>query len=92
VGYGRRGNTTGAGVRERRANVPVLAVTAHEFEIGQGTCSGDSGGPALDTAGAVVGVVSRGNPDCSSGDAQNVYSRVDVWASLVRQGIQLGGG
>ncbi len=31
-----------------------------EFAIGEGICSGDSGGPALSRTGAVIGVVSRG--------------------------------
>ena len=34
---------------------------AHEFMIGEGICSGDSGGPAfVQTTRAVIGVVSRG--------------------------------
>jgi MYXO-CTERM domain-containing protein len=43
-------------------------------------CSGDSGGPALDTAGNVIGVASRGNADCDSA----LYGAVASWGSLIR--------
>jgi hypothetical protein len=93
VGFGRRSERSGAGVRERRDGVAILAVTPHEFEVGQATCSGDSGGPALASgSGVIVGVVSRGSAACASSTATNVYSRVDAWASLIEQGIRLGGG
>ncbi len=70
VGFG-VSNTGGRG-RKRRADIPILsvgpaytstsgAVGPNEFSIGEGICSGDSGGPAYDmTTGAVVGLVSRG--------------------------------
>jgi len=72
VGWGQSNNSSGYG-RRRRADIPIIAVGPAsgsslggavgpaEFAIGEGICSGDSGGPALDTkTGAVVGVVSRG--------------------------------
>jgi MYXO-CTERM domain-containing protein len=42
-------------------------------------CSGDSGGPALDTEGRVFGVASRSNEDCSAG----LYEAVDSWKALI---------
>ncbi len=42
-------------------------------------CSGDSGGPALDTAGRVIGVASRGDSDCQSA----LYGSVSAWRSLI---------
>lgn len=42
-------------------------------------CSGDSGGPALDSAGRVIGVASRGDLDC----AIAVYGDVSSWAPFI---------
>jgi V8-like Glu-specific endopeptidase len=93
VGYGRTTDRSSAGVREYRTAVPILQVTDHEFLLGQSTCSGDSGGPALDVAhNAVIGVTSRGGPTCTSTRARNYFTRADDWASLIRQGLQLGAG
>jgi hypothetical protein len=93
IGFGKRTDTSNAGLRERRDNVPILAVSSHEFEVGQATCSGDSGGPAISRAsGAIVGVVSRGSTACTASNARNIYSRTDAWASLIEEGIRLGGG
>ncbi|MEI8259482.1 MAG: trypsin-like serine protease, partial [Deltaproteobacteria bacterium] len=87
VGFGRRTNTGSAGIREVRTSVPVIRVLAREFELGQSTCSGDSGGPALEAeTGMVTGVVSRGGPSCTAANARNLYSRVDVWADLIEDG------
>jgi hypothetical protein len=42
-------------------------------------CSGDSGGPALDEAGRVFGVASRGDLDCEVA----VYGDVSSWSSFI---------
>lgn len=54
-------------------------VESTEFRGETGICSGDSGGPALDTDGKVVGVVSRGGPDCST----PVYGTVTAWRDFI---------
>lgn len=71
VGWGVSNNSTKNG-RRRRADIPIAAVgpvststtgaiAPNEFAIGEGICSGDSGGPAYSMeTGAVLGVVSRG--------------------------------
>lgn len=71
VGWGVSNNSTRYG-RRRRADIPITAVgpissassgsvAPNEFAIGEGICSGDSGGPAYSMeTGAVLGVVSRG--------------------------------
>jgi hypothetical protein len=70
VGWGVSNNSTRYG-RRRRENIPITAVgpatssggsvAPNEFAIGEGICSGDSGGPAYSMeTGAVLGVVSRG--------------------------------
>lgn len=90
VGYGEVGDQAGgSGQRRRRDDLGVQCVhqacsvvpgvTEAEW-IGQaGVCSGDSGGPALDAAGRVIGVVSRGGQDCSF----PVYGSVYAWRTWI---------
>jgi hypothetical protein len=59
-------------------------VESTEFRGETGICSGDSGGPALDADGKVVGVVSRGGPDCST----PVYSTVTAWHDFIIETAQ----
>jgi len=93
VGFGRRTDTGMAGIREVRTSVPIVLVSQREFELGEATCSGDSGGPALESeTGMILGVVSRGGPTCAGSHTRNVYSRIDVWASLIQEAYRLGGG
>jgi secreted trypsin-like serine protease len=86
VGFGKSGDDDPAGKKLLREHVPVLAVTAAEFEVGESTCNGDSGGPALDEdTGEILGVVSRGGPTCEGGDVRNIYTRVDAFSWLIDQ-------
>src|SRR5262249_60477090 len=48
VGFGRQGDDDSAGRKLLREHVRVLSVTSAEFTVGEATCSGDSGGPAVD--------------------------------------------
>ncbi|GAC1352749.1 MAG: hypothetical protein NVS3B20_22850 [Polyangiales bacterium] len=108
VGWGVSNNSSGASRRHRK-NIPVVAVGPTtvglvgaigdaEFAIGEGICSGDSGGPAFDDlTGAVVGVVSRGGngaaPDPKMPSApcvdladratRNIYTRTDGFKDLI---------
>jgi len=52
-----------------------------EWESNAEVCPGDSGGPALDDQGRVMGVVSRGPGDCS----QSIYTNVATWGDFVIQ-------
>ena len=88
VGFGKRGDSAAAGKKMTRSNVPVLAASAAEFEVGVLSCSGDSGGPALDSKGRIVGVVSRGGPDCSGTNSRNIYTRVDAFHAIIDQALQ----
>lgn len=64
------------------------AMSANEFQSGDGTCEGDSGSPAFDQKGVgegkwlSFGVLSRGATQgntCST----SVYTRFDAWSSLL---------
>jgi hypothetical protein len=54
-------------------------VKAGEFIADSPVCSGDSGGPALDKAGHVSGVTSRGDEKCTIG----IYSSVSAWRDFI---------
>lgn len=86
VGYGRRGDTAraGVGLRYTRGNVPVLQVGARELASGEGTCSGDSGSPALDArTERIVGVLSRGGERCTGDDSVTIWTRASVARALL---------
>lgn len=89
IGYGATdGRGSGSGQRRRVDNMavqcvgrdcPLFSATPSEW-IGQtGVCQGDSGGPAIDEAGRVVGVASRGGPNCT----HPVYAGVYPWADWI---------
>jgi len=54
-------------------------VKADEFVAESPVCSGDSGGPALDSVGRVCGVTSRGDADCTVA----IYSSVAAWRDFI---------
>jgi MYXO-CTERM domain-containing protein len=58
---------------------PSYAITSTEFLGETGICSGDSGGPALDADGKVVGVVSRGSGTCET----PIYGTVTAWRDFI---------
>jgi hypothetical protein len=86
VGYGLPG-TGRFGARRMRTGLQVecepgrcgVGVRGGEFRGETGVCEGDSGGPAFDADGKVVGVVSRGGEECST----PVYSTVTAWRDLI---------
>jgi len=86
VGYGQDEDNGVAGKKLVREHVRVQDVTAAELLIGEATCHGDSGGPAIDeSTGEIVGVLSRGGPSCEGADVHNIYTRVDAFAWLVEE-------
>jgi hypothetical protein len=54
-------------------------IESTEFLGETGICSGDSGGPALDADGKVIGVVSRGSEPCET----PIYGTVFAWRDLI---------
>lgn len=86
VGYGKPSDDDPAGKKLLREHVRVLSVSTAEFTVGEATCSGDSGGPAIDPdTGEVIGVVSRGGPRCEGPGVHNIYTRVDTYAWLMEE-------
>ena len=87
VGYGlnEAGDSPGSRMRLEGLSVDCQpgscgeGVESTEFLGETGICSGDSGGPALDADGKVVGVVSRGGPGCST----PIYSTVTAWHDFI---------
>jgi Trypsin len=59
---------------------PGSDIRDNEWSGDGGPCSGDSGGPALDAAGQVIGVVSRGVSGCTKPVFSDVASRA-AWLS-----------
>ncbi|MFW5739958.1 MAG: S1 family peptidase [Myxococcota bacterium] len=102
VGFGATNdNGSGSGLRRERRDLRVWCVGQECSKVYQvqpnewmgetGICPGDSGGPAIDEQGRVIGITSRGGAQCST----PIYGDVAGWASwLMEMGeraAQLGG-
>jgi hypothetical protein len=89
VGYGSALDDGAPGIRRALADVEVVCgaeqcgapdvLTSTEFLGEQAVCEGDSGGPALDADGRVVGVASRTGEDCTWA----IYSAVTPWRDWI---------
>jgi MYXO-CTERM domain-containing protein len=77
--YGERLRVNDLDVLCTEGGCTQLGGTRSEWGAITPVCSGDSGGPALDSAGRVIGVASRGDSDCQSA----LYSSVSAWRSLI---------
>jgi len=87
VGFGRRGDGQ-AGTKLLRDHVEILSTSNAEFLVGEATCQGDSGGPAIDEdTGELVGVLSRGGPECTGPGVHNIYTRADAFDWLIEKGF-----
>jgi hypothetical protein len=90
VGYGATNDSgDGPGTRRRRDGLAVECVgeacteadvLATEWMGEGGICNGDSGGPALDAGGQVMGVTSRGEAGCGLA----VYGSTVGWAEWIQ--------
>ena len=96
VGFGISERSDAPQVRQERAGVAIVKVGPAdglgpaELRTGEGTCAGDSGGPALSASGAVIGVLSRGGNGMKGGSVaaclggENVYTAVAGFGDLLR--------
>jgi secreted trypsin-like serine protease len=92
VGFGKTGDYGSAGEKLLREHVKIQSVTAAEFEVGEATCNGDSGGPALDESnGELLGVVSRGGPACEGTGVHNIYTRADAFDEVIASALEKAG-
>jgi hypothetical protein len=92
VGYGATSWLgPGTGTRRSRAGLSVMcAGSCGALASGNGTdwqgeagvCEGDSGGPALDAAGEIIGVTSRSTDGCHG----PIYADVAAWGAFLRGG------
>jgi hypothetical protein len=95
VGYGLTGplESETFGIRRRRDDLRVQCVgtacaipqvTGNEWLGGPGPCEGDSGGPALDRTGKILGVASRSTPECTGGVFESVPAFSDWLIATAR--------
>jgi Trypsin len=105
VGWGLTAKDVIPTARQQRRSVPILDVgpsadtPPHDMVVGESICSGDSGGPALSQAGAVV-VSYGGNRDpdptrpsgsCLGSTARNTYTRIAPFATLIKSAFKTAG-
>jgi hypothetical protein len=97
IGYGgTNGAGAGAGLRRRRdgllaacvgsacpepAPPSYIEIRDTEWRGQEGTCPGDSGGPAIDREGRVAGISSRGEAGCTT----PIYSHVAGFGSWIKE-------
>lgn len=80
-GVGTRRERGGLSVDCAGAGCDSAGVGSHEWRGSDAICSGDSGGPAIDEGGRLVGIVSRANSsDCS----KPIYASVYAWRGWLR--------
>jgi len=110
IGWGVTDRTPQPDTRQQRTGIKVLEigpddstgapVPSNEFQVGESICSGDSGGPAIASTGAIIGVVSRGGnqtqPDprdpssgCVGAQSMNLYTKIAPFKSFIMKGFDL---
>ena len=102
VGFGGTDDIgTGAGQRRRRDGLTINCVGTGDGGCGfiptsewlgeAGVCGGDSGGPALDALGRVIGVASRGSVGCGMPVYANLHAHAPWLMSEARAAAATGG-
>jgi MYXO-CTERM domain-containing protein len=110
VGWGVTDKSPNPSTRQQRQDIAIQAVgpastfggvPKNEFAVGEGPCSGDSGGPALDSqTNAIIGTVSRGgnglpqdpnNPSANCIGGTNIYTQVIGFSDIIMQAFSEAG-
>jgi hypothetical protein len=92
VGYGMTGVSNPPELRRRDAvRVLDVGVPPRTFALGPGACPGDSGSPALSTAGGITGIHSIISGDCTSPLIRNTYTELAPYADLVSTAFEQAG-
>ena len=109
IGWGVTDTTPSPDVRQQRTGIKVMGigpnesetsfpVPPNEFQVGESICSGDSGGPALASTKAIVGIVSRGgnatrpdpqNPAATCINGENLYTKVEPFRDMILEAYAL---
>lgn len=97
VGFGRDGTSAPSGTRRRRDDLRVSCVgldcrstqlTDQEWWGEGAVCEGDSGGPAIDEQGRVIGIASRKREGCSATVYMDVARSTDFVTASVGEALR----
>jgi len=100
IGFGRDGGDAPSGTRRRRDDLRVSCVgrsclsgqiTDQEWWGEGAVCEGDSGGPALDAQGRVIGIASRKRDECSATVYLDLARSAPFIASALGEALQTPG-
>ncbi len=67
---------------------PRDRVATSEWQGDRGACLGDSGGPALDANGRLIGIAVRGTNDATGNCIEPIYAGMDTWMHTLKQAVR----
>jgi hypothetical protein len=91
LGRHRVGDVRVEAVGPTRASDAASGALPRTFVLGPSVCGGDSGGPALNAGGAVVGVSSLTFGECTTPTVRNFFTSLPEFADLARRAFDAAG-
>jgi Trypsin-like peptidase domain len=91
VGYGTPPDMEVIARTEREVDVSAVGQWIRTFTVTAGPCEGDSGGPALDEQGRLVGVFSSVASDCTGSASAAKYTDLSYFGSLIEDAFESAG-